>query len=245
MASIARSPGSIAPGWNDLVKSPDRLPASDLDYLRAAYRAEVLSMDGGVGALLAAVDRHLAEAEVLTFVLADHGEYLGERGLFSHAHRLDPELMHIPFIVRWHGMQSGDRADTVSQVDVAATIAAILDLPTEGLSGRDLRLVADSSRMVLMEEHESDVHPLFSGMRLGPHVVGGARDGELFAAWEGGQRCVANRGGAWVESPCPEDLPRRLFRRVAGQVEAVFAGQDDPGVDEGQLRLLRSIGYVQ
>jgi choline-sulfatase len=92
---------------------------------RHAYLANISYVDRHVGEMLDVVDRHgMAENTVVVFT-ADHGDMLGERGLwykmsyFEHSAR-------IPLIVRQPGLAAGDRNEThVGLLDIAPTLLDI------------------------------------------------------------------------------------------------------------------------
>lgn len=71
--------------------------------------------------------------------LADHGEMLGEEGIWGHGFGLYPELTHVPLSV-W-GLDGPDRVeDVVSLVDVHRTVLELAGADVhEGNRGRDLR----------------------------------------------------------------------------------------------------------
>ena len=70
---------------------------------------------------------------------ADHGESLGERGLWYVHRGLSPEVMRVPLIVRLPRPVSRRVPSPVSVVDIPTTILSTLGLPAhEGLRGRDL-----------------------------------------------------------------------------------------------------------
>lgn len=66
--------------------------------------------------------------------LADHGEHLGEDGLWVHTYGLRPELTHVPLVVSGEGIPSQTIDDAVSVVDVHQTIADLagIDVPSRG-----------------------------------------------------------------------------------------------------------------
>lgn len=69
-------------------------------------------------------------------VTADHGEELGERGSWGHAHTLYPEAMRVPLIVSGAGVATpAVRDDRVGVLDVAATVAKLggVDFPNRGV----------------------------------------------------------------------------------------------------------------
>lgn len=71
-------------------------------------------------------------------VTADHGEELGERGSWGHAHTLHPEQLHVPLIVAGDGIPAAVRQERVGTPDLAATIAARTGLPAWRGDGVDL-----------------------------------------------------------------------------------------------------------
>ncbi len=138
-------------GWDDVepdphsgrVRSVIAADTTDVteDQIRAArraYLANISYVDHWVGELLAVLDRHGMADDTVVIFTADHGDALGERGLwykmtfFEHSAR-------VPLIVRApHRIGAGRVATHVSLLDIAPTL---LDLA--GL-GPDDRLDGDS-----------------------------------------------------------------------------------------------------
>ncbi len=92
---------------------------------RRAYFGAVSFVDDQFGAVLAALrDARLAE-NTIVIVLADHGEFLGEHGLWFKMSFLDPAC-RIPLIVHAPGNLTPHRAGgAVSSIDVLPTLAEI------------------------------------------------------------------------------------------------------------------------
>lgn len=111
----------------------------DPERTRNAYRAEVYELDQYVGELLTALDDMGLRDSTVVAVVADHGEYLGEHGLFSH-HQLFDEVLHVPLMIQWPELERPSRrTDWVSTIDLAPTLIALLGLPPlPGSAGRDL-----------------------------------------------------------------------------------------------------------
>ncbi len=72
-------------------------------------------------------------------VTSDHGEELGERGSWGHAHTLYREALEVPLIVAGPGISGAVRREKAGAVDLAATIAAMAGLPWAHGPGVDLR----------------------------------------------------------------------------------------------------------
>jgi len=90
---------------------------------RAAYYGLVTSLDDHIGGLLDTMDRlGLAEDTVVIYT-SDHGEMLGERGLWGKEVLLEG-ANRVPFIARWPGhFPSARRVSAVaSLVDLTATL---------------------------------------------------------------------------------------------------------------------------
>jgi arylsulfatase len=104
-----------------------RLGAADEAYIRAAYDGAVAYADGWFGALAAGLsDRGLLDTAVIV-VLSDHGESLGENGLWGHSWSLTDADLHVPLIVRLPGGRGGG-AHVVGQVALLDVLPTLLEL---------------------------------------------------------------------------------------------------------------------
>jgi arylsulfatase A-like enzyme len=111
----------------------------DLEFSRAQYRGEVSYLDEQLREVL---DRRRFREGVVAF-LADHGESLGEHGIwFGHA-GLYPGTIHIPLILSWPGAPAGARVDAPAiHMDLGRTLLDLAGLERESFPGRDLRELA-------------------------------------------------------------------------------------------------------
>lgn len=235
--------------WLDLIEQRRRPTTVEIDALKRAYAAEVAEMDRQIGRLLDRVRRDGRFEEALIVAVADHGELLGERGQYSHAARLEPELTSVPLIVKYPGQRAPERVpELVSIADLYATVlvAASLD-PGDGESialRHDLRLARREA--VLFEEHESIVHPLSPAIRLGSNLIGLESRGERRTRWSGGEDCWIPRQGTWTRIECATLGDTGLARRLAGiplqPRETATAGARD--IDPVERARLRALGYL-
>jgi arylsulfatase A-like enzyme len=104
--------------------------------------------------LLAGFERRFGDDVIVVFT-ADHGEALGEHGLFfAHDFTLYDELTHVPLIVRLPGEAPARISTPVSLVDVLPTLCAYANLACPAdLDGRklttdDARTAGDEPRAV-------------------------------------------------------------------------------------------------
>src|SRR5262249_20433382 len=91
----------------------------------------VLQADMIVGELLTTLQRKGYLKDALVVITADHGESLGEHGLFTHANSVREEVLHVPLLFVSYGDQpqvaDGGFA-TPSQIDIAPTILDAMSL---------------------------------------------------------------------------------------------------------------------
>jgi arylsulfatase A-like enzyme len=237
--------------WGRLIVGEGEVTPAALEYLRADYLAEVAFMDAQIGRLLEALDRRGLYDPALIVFVADHGELLGEGGLFSHCCRLDPELVWVPMMIKWPHQDEPRRVgELVSHVDIFVTAleAAGIDGPSrDGLPlGRaDLEHLR-RRRDVFMEEHESRIHPLFENMMLARHMYGIQQLRWREVVWEGGMLCQEEEGG-WHDAGCSADWAERLSWLGSlvdlPQDEGVSHSADTLSDDERAK--LKALGYVQ
>jgi len=104
------------------------------DYLR-----EVRFMDHEIGRLIRGVQCLLPADELLTAVVADHGEGLGDHGERTHALQIYDSTIRVPMILHHYFLPRGEVvSDPVSTQDLAPTLLALLGIDPEGMSGRIL-----------------------------------------------------------------------------------------------------------
>jgi len=240
--------GGEMSAWRAAVEGEAPITPEVRDYLRAAYLAEVAYADHLLGRLFARLEAFGIFDRALVVVTADHGELLGEGGYVSHAARLDPELVEIPLIVKWPGQEKGERIDDlVSLVDLFPTILEVAGLEPPPSDGRGLREpdAGEPRTLVLLEEHESLVHPLPKNMKVARHLFGVQRPSFRQLVWDADQECARLESGSWNEAPCTAERERVLqsIQAVLGVLEHPSGDPDEP-VSEELRESLEALGYL-
>ncbi len=94
------------------------------------YDCGIRYMDGHIAQLLDALDRQGVLDDLAIIVTADHGENLGELGMYAEHGTADAVTCRIPMIIRWPGGQRG-HVDTGLHynLDLAPTVADLFGLP--------------------------------------------------------------------------------------------------------------------
>jgi choline-sulfatase len=153
---------------------------------RRGYFAGISYVDEKVGEVLAALDATRQQAAVV--FLSDHGDMLGERGLWFKMSFYDGSA-RVPLTIAAPGLPAGRVDAPVSTLDVLPTLAEIAG--------------------VAMDE----VMPWTDGCSLVPLANGAARDVTVameYAAEGSVAPMVALREGRWKHVSCPAD-PDQLF----------------------------------
>lgn len=128
--------GQSRPWWR-INLDPDRymagaveMSAEDLEVLRALYDSRLASTDAILGQFLDYLRRSGALDDTLIFIVADHGENLGEHGLMSHQYCVYDTLVQVPLIIRYPPLfEAGQRAsDQVQTLEIFTTIMDILGI---------------------------------------------------------------------------------------------------------------------
>jgi glucan phosphoethanolaminetransferase (alkaline phosphatase superfamily) len=103
-------------------------PATAINF----YDNGVLHADSIINDLLQTLGAKGYLKNTLVVLTADHGESLGEHGLFTHANSVREEVLRIPLVLIPYGYEfpAGSSARALpSQVDIAPTILSELTLP--------------------------------------------------------------------------------------------------------------------
>lgn len=233
-----------------------------VDAAVSLYDAEIWVADRALAALVgAATAAPPAGVEPLIFVLADHGESLGERQeetriAFGHGTHINDEVVKVPWLVTWKDELAPAVVRTpVSVVDVTPTMIDLLEpgaaLDCEG------RSLANSVKT----GSEPEVVPLVLDRRpFRTRPIPGLRVGEM--AWiEYPWKLIQLDGGGNTrlykldEDPAEtrnlasqrSDLVRTMSAQMAAWREARPLKQDRGKRDAGrdaEREALRSLGYI-
>jgi sulfatase-like protein len=97
------------------------------------YDGEISYMDFHLGRLLDALEQTGQMKDTIIVIMADHGESLGERGVYKHSSQLYNEQTRVPMIIHLPGLSPRSIKDYVSTIDLGPTIlhAVGLDYPKE------------------------------------------------------------------------------------------------------------------
>jgi arylsulfatase len=118
-----------------------KMTEEDLDFVRGVYDGAVSYADVWFGLLLASLERRGALDDSVIVLLSDHGEELGEHGIFHHRYSLTDLSLRVPLMVRLPGGAQGGR-HVQGQVDLTDVMPTLLEAagaePPSGIHGRSL-----------------------------------------------------------------------------------------------------------
>jgi arylsulfatase A-like enzyme len=135
-------------------------------YDRNRYDASIAEIDRALGRLFETLDRRGALENTIVIITSDHGEHLGENGLYSHANSLYMPNLHVPLMI-WYPERvpaGGMRIDAL--VSLRSLPATILDLVGAGDESR----IPGESLAGLWSGGAAPRDPLLASVRKGINV---------------------------------------------------------------------------
>lgn len=223
------------------------------EYEGRPYDGEVAYTDSLIGDFRAELEQRGLFDESVVVLTADHGEGLGDHGESYHGFFVYDSTVHVPLIVRLPGGVEGGRtvADAVSHVDIAPTLAELLDLAGTGAEqGRSLLLAMqgleepDPGRGVYAESFYALDHygwaPLRS-LRTADYKYIETPDPELYALLEDPDELT----NVLLERRDVSRELRAAALELAAELDrAAPEATPEPDLDEEALAQLRALGYL-
>ena len=210
------------------------------------YDGEVRYMDHEVGRLLGALRERGDYDGALVVVTSDHGELLGEHGMWGHGLFLSEPELHVPLAVKYPHGEVAPRTDRtrVQLVDVAPLILERLgySIPDSMQGGAPPAVT----------------HPVVAEVNPLPHL---SPAGDWLALYEDDWKYAWNSGGNHLLFDLARDAgetrnlaatePERA-RTMQARLAGYLAGLPAPGpagpegqLDEETRRALEGLGYIK
>lgn len=134
---------------------------------RRAYYGAISYLDAKIGEIFEVLTCTGQAARTVIVFTSDHGEMLGERGMWFKKHFYEPAL-RVPLIVAGGGFGPGRVATPASLVDLLPTFMGLAEgpgwtSPVEPLDGADLAALPEDPQRVIYAEYlaEATTAPIF------------------------------------------------------------------------------------
>jgi arylsulfatase A-like enzyme len=148
-----------------------KMSDTDHRWLRASYWAMCDLIDVQVGRLLAALDETGQRENTIVIFMADHGEMLGDHGMYLKGPFLYDTLVNIPLMVRYPGVVvAGQQSQAIVElVDIAPTLLEASGLERfPAMQGRSLWPLLTGK--VPINQHRPDAYAeMYSSLRPEDH----------------------------------------------------------------------------
>lgn len=223
---------------------PDGLRPDVLDL----YDGAIYAADAYLGEILA-----LVGDEPIVAVLADHGEYAGERTLYGHPNLLYEGTLSMPLVMAGGPLPEGATVDAlVSTADVMPTLLAIAGVePPPGLDGIDLRplvLGAAPAERTLVAESYRPPDSDESWPKNRPEMAAELRARKRAVIRGHTKRIVGEDGTDLAFDLSRDPGETRPLPAAPAWLDANAPGPPSNGsaapLDPGQRRALEALGYI-
>lgn len=127
------------PKYKYFLSQIDINKASDLAYIRMLYDTRLQILDTKLGKILNTLNKNPFSANTITTIMSDHGEFLGEYGLFSHDSSYHSMLYKTPLIIHFPNISTKVIDKTTSNIDIFPTILDLVGISIpSGIQGQSL-----------------------------------------------------------------------------------------------------------
>lgn len=93
------------------------------------YDCGIRHADNLLGTVFAALKEQGVYDDLAIIITSDHGENMGELGIYSEHATADEPTCHIPLIIRWPGARRGINHGLYGNIDLCPTLADLLGVP--------------------------------------------------------------------------------------------------------------------
>jgi len=116
----------------------DRMTATDHRLIKAAYWSMCDLIDVQVGRMLEALERTGQRENTLVVYMSDHGELLGDHGIYLKGPHFYEPAIRVPLILSWpEVIESQTSGSLIELVDLAPTLLTAAGLPVHpGMQGK-------------------------------------------------------------------------------------------------------------
>lgn len=222
-----------------------------VEQMIALYVAEIEATDRGLGILLDGLQERNRLKNTAIVLTSDHGENLGEHGLYFHHGGLFAETVHVPLIISVPETAPRRVSGLVETVDIAPTVLEMLGAPLwQPMRGQSLMASA-------LEQKPIDRQYAFSEHMLKQLVSVRSTHGTLILHQQDSRQFpnypfILHKKEAYDRASDPaEETPLPLGHPLAALLDVALQGYLDMGLqwvartsDEQDKESLKALGYL-
>ncbi len=213
------------------------------------YAAEVAYTDRQIGRLLDHLEQSGLAANTVVAVVADHGENLGEHGVFFRHAGLFDTTTHVPLMIHQPGRRSPARRSEqlVQTIDLFPTVLNLAHLQPPVTEGIDLYSLTAGSRPGRRAVFSEDVGGVGASIRTRRSRYAEIRDTAFLPGgsflFDLSTDPLETRNLAGSDSRLEGELRQALerFRKAARRTDP---GRPPSELSEEELAQLRALGYL-
>lgn len=234
---------------------PSWLNESELEVLRAWYRAAVQYLDAEFAAFTNWLENTGRLDDSLVIVTSDHGEHLGEHGRLAHGTSWYDACLHIPLLIGGAGIQPGRRRDFVSLIDLFDTVCDAADItPPSDTDGESL--LSETGRECICSEYgprEIAEDGAYADHLTGDQLAEMGRgkkslitpDHTFVMSSDGTEQLYSRPDGALIEEPDAE-LLAEYREAMDARISTEFGAGDENGrtMTDAVRQNLEELGYL-
>jgi arylsulfatase A-like enzyme len=206
---------------------------SDKDHrlIRAAYWAMVDHIDYQVGRLIESLEKSGQRENTIIVFLSDHGDMLGDHGMYMQGAYFYDEMVHVPLIVNFpEKVKKGIESDALIELtDLAPTLLELAGIEKyAGMQGKS-----------------------FSNILTGKNSANSHRDSVYYEYYHSipGEGCYIDCGGAYITGirtdefaiTCPHTLDCGELYDLTKDPGMVKNLWDDPEYIEDKVKMLKKL----
>lgn len=161
MPAAIEDPMDGKPEW--VKKRQLQMSAEEITETRRQYCAAIELIDDQIGQIIDALERRGMLDNTYIIFSSDHGEMLGDHGLYTKSLPYEPAL-HVPLIVSGPGIQGQQTSDALIElIDINPTICALAGLsPQPGIDARSFDRILSGDVQI----HRSETVSAIRNFRL-------------------------------------------------------------------------------
>ena len=239
-----------------VLKLERKITEKEYHHMVSQYDGGIAYIDFQIGKLIARLKELDLYENCLIIITSDHGETFGERALMGHQVSVYQDLVHIPLLVKYPNVRTGNiYNEVVSVVDLMPTVLDVLgfEVPehVQGQSLLKLEFESGKSRNVISESFPNGYfiswHPRFH--RIERAIFSGQYK---FISSTAGKRELYNlsKDPNEMENLYKEDdsTSREIETRLETWLKTTVAAIESSAkvkLDKEALNRLKTLGYVQ